>query len=290
MISNYFFLVVAIGTTALGLATSVVRTTLVLEKQSQLGDTIGHSVFPGIILSFMIFQTRQPVVLLLGAIVAGLLAFRLLHLIHRATQFPFESILALVLSSMFGLGMVLSSYIQGNPQFQNTAQAGLNRYIMGQAAYLTYDDVYLILVVVAIVCFIFIKLYPKIELVLFDKVFAQSIGIHTTRISNIVLGLCLLTICIGIKTVGVILISSMLVTPAIAALQWTKHYRSTVILSAIIGMSCTLAGTYISTVVSDFATGPVIVLCQTSCALFSIICSPNGVVRRSLKRKGGEHV
>lgn len=186
-------------------------------------------------------------------------------------------------------GMVIEIRQMGNRDIRETSTV-FNRYIMGQAAYLTYDDVYLILVVVAIVCFIFIKLYPKIELVLFDKVFAQSIGIHTTRISNIVLGLCLLTICIGIKTVGIILISSMLVTPAIAALQWTKHYRSTVILSVIIGMSCTLAGTYISTVVSDFATGPVIVLCQTSCALFSIICSPNGVVRRSLKRKGGEHV
>lgn len=285
MLNDYFFWVVALGTMILGATAAVVGTTVVLEKQSQLGDAIGHSVFPGIVFSFILFQTRHPLVLTAGAFVAGLVAFQLIHWIHRHSDFSYESILALILSSMFGLGMVLYSYIQGNPNFQRAAQAGLNRYIMGQAAYLMIDDVILISVTSLCILFTFIVFFPKIKLVLFDKVFAKSIGISTERVSKGLLLLCLLVICIGIKTVGIILISSMLVVPTVAASQWTKHYRSLVILSGFIGTVCALIGTYFSTVVSDLATGPMIVIAQTLCALLSILFAPSGVLWQFLRRK-----
>lgn len=285
MLTDYFFWVVALGTMILGATSAVIGTTVVLEKQSQLGDAIGHSVFPGIVLSFMLFQTRHPLILTAGAFVAGLVAFRLIHWIHQASSFSYESILALILSSMFGLGMVLYSYIQGNPDFQKAAQAGLNRYIMGQAAYLVIDDVIFISVTCICVLLLFALFLPRIELTLFDKVLAQSIGIHTERLSKSLLLLCLLVICVGLKTVGIILISSMLIMPTVAASQWTKHYRSLVLLAGIIGIVCAFVGTYISTVVSDLATGPTIVLAQTVCTLVSIGCSPHGLLWQWQQRK-----
>lgn len=280
---DYFFWVVALGTMALGAACAVLGTTVVLEKQSQLGDAIGHSVFPGIIISFMLFQTRHPLVLMTGAVVAGLLSFQLIHWIHRNSNFSYESILALILSSMFGLGMTLSSYIQGNPSFQKASQAGLNKYIMGQAAYLMIDDVLLISGVSVTVLLLFWFLYPKIKLVLFDKTFAQSIGIRVKWLTNTLLILCLLVISVGLKTVGIILMSSMLVAPAVAALQWSKRYGVVITIAMFIGIISALIGTYLSTVLPDIATGPTIVLCQTTFALLSIFVAP-------LLRKGGVSV
>lgn len=280
MLFDYFFWVVAIGTMALGVASAIIGTTVVLEQQSQLGDAIGHSVFPGIIVSFMLFQTRNPLILMLGAVTAGLVAFQLIQWIHRNSQFSYESILALILSSMFGLGMVLSSYIQGNPAYQKAAQAGLNHYIMGQAAYLVKDDVRLILVVTTGVLLVFALFFPKIKLVLFDKIFAQSIGIQPQRISQLLLVLALLIISIGIKTVGIILVSSMLVAPTVAALQWSRVYHRVIGIAGVIGLVSAFIGTYLSTAVDDLATGPTIVLCQTAFAILSLLLAPNGLLKR----------
>ena len=90
---DYFFWVVALGTMALGFASGIIGTTIVLEGQSQLGDAIGHSVYPGVIIAFMLFQTRNSLVLLLGAIVVGYIAFVLINWIHKYSHFAYESVL-----------------------------------------------------------------------------------------------------------------------------------------------------------------------------------------------------
>ena len=281
---DYFFWVVAVGTMILGASAAIVGSTLVLEKQSQLGDAIGHAVYPGVVLAFIIFQTRLPIVLLFGAIFAGLMAFFVIRWIRKHSDFHYEAVLALVLSAFFGIGMVLSSYIQGNPNFQKAAQAGLKQYIMGQAAYLVMDDIWLIASVSIICLGIFFVLYPKIKLVLFDKVYANAIGLPARRISNTCLLLCLLMICIGLKVVGAILISSMLVAPTVAALQWTRNYRHVLWIAAFIGIASAFLGTYLSTAIPKLATGPTIVLCLSAFALLSILLSPNGVLITNFRR------
>ncbi|UUX34492.1 metal ABC transporter permease [Fundicoccus culcitae] len=290
MIFDYFFWVVALGTMILGFTAGVIGTTIVIEKQSQLGDTIGHAVYPGIIAAFMIFQTRKTIVLLAGAIVVGLIAFWLIQFIQKHTSFAFESILALVLSSFFSLGLLLYSVVQNNPAFQTVNFAGLKNYIMGQAAYMVRSDVELIIMVCLIVLAIFILFYPKIKITLFDKVFAQSIGINQRRISQLLLLMSLFLIVVGLQAVGAILISSMLVAPATAAKQWTNSYPKMLIISGLIGMVAAFIGTLISTYVSKIATGPMIVIVLSLISLFSILLSPNGWLFSYFKHHKGGNV
>jgi manganese/zinc/iron transport system permease protein len=142
ILTNYSFLVVAAGTVILAIASGMVGTISVLKGQSLIGDAIGHSSFAGIVISFMLFQQRNPIILALGALFSGIIAFFSIQLIGKNSKIEMDSILALVLSSFFGLGMVLKSYIQGNPQYSNASQAGLQNYIFGQAAYLMRNDVF----------------------------------------------------------------------------------------------------------------------------------------------------
>ncbi|MGO4936955.1 metal ABC transporter permease [Fundicoccus sp. Sow4_H7] len=271
MTFDYFFWVVALGTMILGFTSGVIGTTIVIERQSQLGDTIGHAVYPGIIIAFMLFQTRQTLVLLLGALLIGLLAFWIIQWIQKYTSFAYESILALVLSSFFSLGLLLYSIVQNNPQFQSVNFAGLDSYIMGQAAYLMRFDVIIIAICCVLILFIFVLMYPKIKIILFDKVFAESIGINSRQISQLLLLLNLLLIVVGLQAVGAILISSMLVSPAVAARQWTNKYPQMIILSGIIGMIAAFVGTLISTTVPKIATGPMIIIVLTLISLSSIV-------------------
>lgn len=285
---DYFFWVVATGSMALGFVSGLVGTSLVLEKQSQLGDAIGHAVYPGVILAFMLFQTRQSYVLLLGAISVGLIAFGLIRFIRKHSQFPYESILALVLSAFFSLGLLLYNLVQSNPRFQTVNFAGLNNYIMGQAAFLVRSDVEMIVMVSILILAVFWLLYPKIKLTLFDRVFAQTLGIPTTWISNLLLLMCLLIISVGLQAVGAKLISSMLVAPAIAAQQWTDSYPKMLWLSGLFGTLAAFIGTLLSTSISNIATGPMIVVILTIIAFTSLVIGPKGMLVTRFHNKSQE--
>lgn len=279
---HYLYFVVAIGLSLLAVASSIVGSTLVLEKQSQLGDTIGHSSYPGVIIAYMLFQQRNSVILLMGAVVASLFSIIIIHWLNREKAFHFESILALVLSSFFGLGMVLMSYIQGNPQFAKTAQAGLNTYIMGQAAYLMRDDITTIGLVALFTILIFFVNFPKIKIVLFDKEFATSIGINVQFFKFLNLFLAIIMIGVGLKAVGALLISSLLIAPTIIALQWTNQYEKVLIIGSITAILAAIGGTYLSTHIEKLATGPTVVLCLFIMTLISLIIGPQS----SLLKRG----
>lgn len=279
---DYFFWIVALGTMVLGFTSGLIGTSLVLEKQSQLGDAIGHAVYPGVIITFMLFQTRNTAILLVGAVVFGLIAFSIIQLIRRYTDFPYESILALVLSAFFSLGLLLYNVVQRNPQFQTVNFAGLNNYIMGQAAFLMWSDVRLIIIVSVVVVAVFMLLYPKIKLYLFDSIFAQTIGINSQWISHLLLLMCLLVIAVGLQAVGAKLISSMLVAPAIAAQQWTQSYGKMLGLAGVFGMVAAFIGTLISTTISNIATGPMIVVVLTAIALLSLVFGTKGILADKL--------
>ena len=279
---DYFFWIVALGTMVLGFTSGLIGTSLVLEKQSQLGDAIGHAVYPGVIITFMLFQTRNTAILLVGAVVFGLIAFSIIQLIRRYTDFPYESILALVLSAYFSLGLLLYNVVQRNPQFQTVNFAGLNNYIMGQAAFLMWSDVRLIIIVSVVVVAVFMLLYPKIKLYLFDSIFAQTIGINSQWISHLLLLMCLLVIAVGLQAVGAKLISSMLVAPAIAAQQWTQSYGKMLGLAGVFGMVAAFIGTLLSTAISNIATGPMIVVVLTAIALLSLVFGTKGILADKL--------
>jgi len=151
ILMNYTFQIVALGSVILAVAAAPIGAFSVYKGQSLIGDAIGHSTFPGIILAYMAFATRSPVVLLLGAIAAGAASYTLIQLAHRDKRLGLDANLAIFLSGFFGLGMALKSFIQGNPDYAGASQAGLGTYIFGQAAYMLEADVQLICIVSAVV-------------------------------------------------------------------------------------------------------------------------------------------
>src|SRR5690625_4970452 len=144
ILTSYTFIIVALGTVILSVASGVVGTISVIKGQSLIGDAIGHATFPGVVLAFMLFNVMETYTLVIGAIILGVIAFQLIHIITDTSKISLDSALALVLSSFFGLGMALKSYVQGNPNFSGTQ--GIDDFIFGQAAYMLRSDVYLIII------------------------------------------------------------------------------------------------------------------------------------------------
>lgn len=282
IITQYSFIVVAIGTMLLAMATGIVGTISILKGQSLIGDAVGHASLPGIILAFMISGRKSAVILMFGAIVAGIVAFILIQIIAEGSKIEADTAMAVILSAMFGMGMVLKSYIQGNPKYQSASQSGLASYIFGQAAYILREDVYIILVVSIISLALFILFYKEIKVYVFDMVYAYTIGINSRLTSLLIMIITMILIAAGLKAVGAILISSMLITPAVTGLQWSKSYEKVLVIAAVTGAVSAFLGTFISSAVKGFSTGPSIILIMSVIALFSVLFAPRGIVRMLL--------
>ncbi|HFI0234737.1 TPA: metal ABC transporter permease [Streptococcus suis] len=267
LMQDYSFWTVALGTLVLALAASQIGTISVLTRQSLIGDSLGHAAYPGIILSYMVFQSRQPLLLLLGAVGSGYLSYGLVSWLCRRGRTSRVNALALVSAAFFGLGLVLKQYVQGNAVFQGTAQAGLENYVFGQAAFMQLDDVLLICLVALLGLFLFGWYYQSLKLYLFDRQFAKLVGIPVEKIDRLTLFLLLSLIAIGLKVVGAILMSSFLIAPAVFGLLLGKSYGQTLALAAGIASFSALVGTYLSSVVTGLSTGPTIIVCLSVSSL-----------------------
>ncbi len=283
LFSDYTFQTVALGSALLGLISGVLGSFAVLRKQSLLGDGVSHSALPGVVMAFVLLGSKNTEVLLLGALVSGLLATLFIVSIVRHTRVKFDSALALVMSVFFGLGLVLLTYVQKIP---NSNQAGLKRFIFGQASTLLQRDIILMVICGLILLALVLLFWKEFKLFTFDSDFAQSLGFSPKRLNLLLSFMIVLAIIIGLQTVGVILMSAMLITPAVAARQWTNKLWVMVVLSALFGAVSGVAGTAASSLVPKLPTGPAIVVCVSSIVIISVLFAPGrGVLHRVYQRR-----
>jgi manganese/zinc/iron transport system permease protein len=127
--------------------------------------------------------------------------------------------------------------------------------------------------------------WKEFKLHTFDRDFAAGIGYPMHILDQLLLATIVLAIVIGLRTVGVILIVSLLVCPAAAARQWTKSLSGMAALSAVFGMLSGIVGATLSAMVRNLPTGPVIALTATGFVLLSLFLAPHrGVIARALRR------
>lgn len=283
LFTDYTFQTVALGSALLGFISGVLGSFTVLRKQSLLGDGVSHSALPGVVMAYILLGSKDTEILLLGALVSGLMAVLLIMVIVRQTRIKFDGALALVMSVFFGLGLVLLTYVQKMP---NSNQAGLDRFIFGQASTLMQKDVILIAVCGAVLLGLVILFWKEFKLFIFDGEFGQSLGFSTRRLGLLLSFMTVLAIIIGLQTVGVILMSALLIAPAVAARQWTNRLWVMVTLSAVFGMLSGVAGTLVSSLMAKLPTGPTIVVFVSLIVVVSLLFAPErGILHRLYRRR-----
>src|SRR5690606_10501575 len=139
-------------------------------------------------------------------------------------------------------------------------QAGLEKYLFGQASTLMQKDVYTMLAFLLPSLLLVFLLWKEIKLFLFDAEYGQILGLPMRKINLMITLLIVVIIVMGLQTVGVVLMSSLLLAPAAAARQWTNSLSKMLMIAASIGASSGVIGSYISATESNLPTGPVIVL------------------------------
>lgn len=269
---DYTLITVALGAAFLGTVSGALGTYAVLRRQSLMGDAISHAALPGIALAFLLTGTKIHLLLILGAAIAGWIGTVIIMAIVRLTRIKFDSALALILSTFFGFGLVLLSLIQ---RTGNANQAGLDTFLFGQAATILKRDVVTIGILGGIALIIMLILWKELKLLIFDEGFAASIGFPIRTLDVLLTSLLVIAIVIGLQAVGAVLMSAMIVAPAVAARQWTDRFSLMVTLAAIFGAVSGIIGTIISSSGANIPTGPTIILSATLFVIISITLAPN---------------
>jgi manganese/zinc/iron transport system permease protein len=269
---DYTLMIVASGAALLGAVSGSLGTYAVLRRQSLLGDAISHAALPGIAIAFLLTGSKAPLILVLGAAIAGWLGTLLIMSIVRLTRIKYDSALGIVLSTFFGFGLVLHTLIQ---RTGNANQAGLDTFLFGQAATILASDILTIGVLGGIGIAIMLIFWKELKLLVFDEGFAASVGFRTRVLDILLTSLLVIAIVLGLQAVGAVLMSAMLVAPAVAARQWTNKFSVMMLLAACFGALAGVSGTIISSAASRIPTGPTIVLCGTVVVGFSIAFASN---------------
>jgi manganese/zinc/iron transport system permease protein len=282
LIFDYTLRTVALGSAALGIVSGALGSFAVLRKQSLLGDAISHAALPGVVLAFLLTRSKAPLVLVIGAGLAGWVATLWIITIIKRTRIKEDAALGIVLSVFFGLGMMLLTYTQRLP---DARQAGLDQFLFGQAAALLERDVITMAILGAVALLLMSFFWKEFKLLAFDRDFGHSLGFPMGRLDILLTTLLVIAIVIGLQAVGVVLMSAMVVAPAAAARQWTDRLEVMVILAAFFGALAGVTGTIISTTGQGLSTGPTIVLSASAIVLLSMLFAPNrGLVFRAMKR------
>jgi len=282
LINDYTVRTISMGTAVMGIVCGVLGSFAVLRRQSLIGDAISHASLPGIAIAFMITGSKEPIVLFTGAIISGLIGTLWIMGIASKTHLKPDTALGIILSVFFGFGMLLLTIIQKQP---NANQAGLDKFLFGQAATLMVRDVYLLGIaggISLIIVFIFQK---EFKILSFDPQFAKTLGFNITLLDILLTSLIVIAIVLGLQTVGVVLMSAMLLAPAAAARQWTNKLGIMIILAALFGAASGVAGTAISASMEKISTGPVIVLIAFTLVMISFLFAPErGLIFRSFRQ------
>jgi manganese/zinc/iron transport system permease protein len=283
LVPDYTVRVVAAGAGMLGLVAGALGCFAVLRRQSLLGDAISHAALPGIVLAFLLAGSKNPLALVLGAAIAGWLGTLAVSAMVRHSRLPADTALGIVLSVFFGAGLVLLTYVQ---QLPTAAQAGLDTFLFGQAATMLTGDVVVISALGSLSLAAVALFWKEFKLLTFDPEYGATQGLPMRAIDILLTTFLVIAIVIGLQTVGVVLMSALVIAPAAAARQWTNSLGIMVLLAAAFGAASGVSGALISGRMDHMPTGPAIVLAAMLLVIVSLLAAPErGLVWSAVQRR-----
>ena len=229
--------------------TAILSCFLVLKGWSLMGDAVAHAVLPGVILAYLL---GFPYII--GAFIAGMLCAVTTGFISENSRLKEDTVMGVVFSSMFALGIVMMSKIE--------SEVHLDHILFGDILGITGTD---ILITGAITLFSLLFLIIKgkdLVLYIFDLQHAKAIGIPIHVLHYCLLALLSITIVSALKAVGMILVIASLIAPGAIAYLITNRFKNMILISLITNSLCAVAGVYASFFI-DSAPAPTIVVMLT---------------------------
>jgi manganese/zinc/iron transport system permease protein len=273
---SYNTLVVLSGCALLGVAAGTVGTFALLRGRALVADAVGHAALPGVAVAALVVAVaggdpRALPPLLAGAAIAGLLGVLAVQALTRTRRIREDAAIAIVLSSFYAAGVALMSWLQTLP---GAAQAGLSKFILGQAAAMRAEDAMIGAAVAAISLVLVLVAFQRLRAVAFDIDFARVQGLRTDRTDLLLLGLIVLVCVSGLQAVGLILVVALLVLPAATARLLTHRLPRMLTIAAVTGGISGAVGAYLSALRPEVPTGAAVVLVAAAFFTLALLLAP----------------
>lgn len=243
---------------------ALIGVSLVLKRYSMIGDGLSHVGF-GILTIATAFGFTSPLYIAIPGVM--LTAILLLKLGNNG-KIKSDSAIAIISSSALAIGVAVTSLTTS----MNTDTCN---FMFGSILAMNENDVILSVIVSIIVAILFMIYYRKIFAITFDEDFAKASGLNVSRYTSLIAVLTAVIIVIGMRMMGTLLISSIIIFPALSSMRIFKTFKKVVISSGIISVACFLFGIYFS-YVFNISTGAMIVLVNL---FVFILCSIIGEIK-----------
>lgn len=234
-----------------------IGTTIVLKRLSMLGDALSHTSLAGV--AGGLLMGINPV---LGAVVVTVLAGFGIEFIRKRFPKYSEISIAIIMSAGVGLAGILSGFTSNS--------AGFTSFLFGSIVAITNFELYMVIALSIVVMISFLLLYKELMHIAFDESGARIVGIPVKMVNFIFTILTSLTVSIASRTVGALIVSSIMVIPVACAMRFASSYRMTIILSVVFAITFTIIGLSLS-FYFGFKPGGTIVLLGVVCLMLSML-------------------
>lgn len=260
MMSHMFIQRAVLVGILISLCVALLGVSLVLKRYSMIGDGLSHVGF-GILTIATAFGFSSPLYIAIpGVAISAIILLK----IGNNSKIKSDSAIALIASSALAIGVAITSVTTG----MNT---DVCNFMFGSILAMSPEDVYLSIAVSIIIAILFVLYYRKLFLITFDEEFAKASGLKAKKYTNLIAILTALVIVIGMRMMGTMLISSIIIFPALTSMRLFKSFKSVVISSGIVSVISFLIGIYLS-YIYNISTGATIVLVNlTAFIIFTLI-------------------
>lgn len=230
MLSYHFMQRALIVGVLVSLCAALLGVSLVLKRYSMIGDGLSHVGFGALAIASAL-NLAPLAVAVPTVIVAAVLLLRL----SRSSRVKGDAAIAIISSSALAIGVISVSLTTG----MNTE---VSSYMFGSILSLSRSDAVLSVLLSAAVLLLFVLFYPRIFAVTFDENFSRATGIRTGVYNTLLAVLTAVTVVLGMRMMGALLISSLIIFPALSAMRLCRSFKAVILSAAIISVLCFLAG------------------------------------------------
>lgn len=259
-----------------GIVCAIVGSYLMVQRLALLGDAISHSVLPGLAIAFIVGAN-----IFIGAFIAGVLSTVIIAWIKARSTIKEDAAMGIVFSAFFALGITLITIVQKDNKID------LNHFLFGNILGVTVEDAIDTAFIVALVLLVVVFFYKELLFYTFDPLGAQATGLPVNLLNFGLMVLIALTIVASLKAVGVVLVLSLLITPASTAYLLVTRLHQVMILGAIIGVISSISGMYLS-YFYNLPSGPAIVLVASGLFVLSLLFSPTQGILTQPRTNSGQ--
>jgi len=254
-----------------GIVCAVLGTYIILRGMALFGNALAHAILPGVAVAYLLAGTSQSW-LFFGGLTAGILTALGIGAISKEGVKE-DTATGVIFVSMFALGIALISTVR-------SYTVDLTHFLFGNVLGVSGSDLWLSSIFGGLVILTIVAFYKEFMVISFDPGLAKTLRLPTNFLNYLLLLLIAVTIVLSLQTVGIALMTAMLVTPAATAYLVTKRLPVMMAISAAVGATSAITGLYISFYV-NVASGPAIVLVCTFFFLLAFLFSPHqGLIKR----------